>query len=148
VTVDADWDGFEADVERARQALGNFPQVAGGRIRNAVERALLLLQGKAAVYPPAPSSSTYRRTGTLGRLWTSAARVVEMGSGAFVSGRVGNATPYGPWVQDPDQQSAVHKAHGWKTTGQIVAEADGAIEQIIGTAGGEIVQDLAREIEG
>jgi len=146
VSVQID-DRFEGDLQQLLDALGAFPDIAQSRVSGAIEKGLLLLQGRMAVYPPAPMGSTYRRTGTLGRTWTSAARVVEMESGAFVSGRVGNATPYGPWVQHPEDQTAVHKAHGWKTTADVLAESENDIAEILVEAGGSIVQDLAREAE-
>jgi hypothetical protein len=129
------------------EAFANFPTIAAGEISKAVEKALLLLQGAAADYPPKPPESTYRRTGTLGRLWTSAARVVEENvSGAFVVGRVGNATPYGPYVQDPKEQAKVHRGR-WKTTEQIVQEHRAEIDDILAEAGAQIVERIAEEAE-
>lgn len=148
MSIDADWEGFQEDLQQLVAALGDFPQIAAGDVRLGIEKALLLLQGRAAEYPPAPQGSSYRRTGTLGRLWTGATRVVELGeSGAFVQGRVGNATPYGPYVQDPGDQAEIHKGR-WKTTDEIVADADDEIEMILSNAGAAIVQHLAEEAEG
>jgi len=149
VSIDADWEGFQKDLQELTQALADFPRIAAGDVRAGVEKALLLLQGRAAEYPPARQGSTYRRTGTLGRLWTSATRVVELGgeSGAFVQGRVGNAVPYARFVQGPSDQAAIHRDR-WLTTEQVVEQADQEIGMILDEAGGAIVRHLAEEATG
>jgi len=129
------------------EAFANFPAIAAGEVSKAVEKALMLLQGAAADYPPEPPGSTYRRTGTLGRLWTSAKRVVEQErSGAFVVGRVDNAAPYGPYVQDPQEQAPVHRGR-WKTTDQIVREHQAEVDDILAEAGARMVQQVAEAVE-
>jgi len=45
----------------------------------------------------------YRRTGTLGRTFTTEVRV----EGAGVLGAIGTATPYAPWVVGPPQDEAI-----------------------------------------
>jgi hypothetical protein len=148
MSIDADWEGFQEELQQLTEALAEFPRIAAGDVRGGVEKALLLLQGRAAEYPPAPVGSGYRRTGTLGRLWAGATRVVELGeSGAFVQGRVGNATPYSPYVQGPDDQAQVHKGR-WQTTDQIVDAAGDEIGLILEDAGASIVRHLAEEAEG
>ncbi len=79
-------------------------------------KATALVQHDMAVYPPAPEGSTYRRTGTLGRRWTS--RVESLASN--VTGVVGNVTVYAPYVQDAEKQAKVHQGR-WQT-GQAVLE--------------------------
>jgi hypothetical protein len=131
---------FQAAIGQLERDLANFPEIAGGEVKPALEKALMVLQGEAADYPPAPPSRRYRRTGTLGRLWASGARVVE-GSGINLVGRVGNRAPYGPYVQDPDRQAAWHRGR-WRTTDQVKEDGAPAVGEVLGQAGVRIVEKL------
>ena len=82
-----------------------------------IQRAVLRLQRDMAEYPPQRTGSRYRRTGTLGRRWTT--RVNRSGNG--VEGRVGNNIAYGPWVQSKRFQARVHRGH-WTNTDEDVLE--------------------------
>lgn len=76
-----------------------------------------------------------RRTGTLGRRWVS---VIREGGSRTLTGEIGNATIYGPYVQDPDMQARFHRGR-WITTQQaleqnrqaIIADFNRAIEQAL-----------------
>jgi len=141
---------FQAELVEFMARLEDFPEIAAGQVELAIEQALMVLQGDAADYPAAPADSWYRRTGTLGRLWVSGQRVVEMApgnSGAFVVGRVDNATPYGPYVMDPQKQTPAHRGR-WRTTAQVVADNQEAINGLLAQAGAGIVAELAEEVGG
>ncbi len=56
-----------------------------------------------------------KRTGTLGRRWTS--RITE--KGASLEGEWGNVTAYGHWVQGHGDQVAFHRGR-WITDQQVV----------------------------
>lgn len=129
-------------LDELMQAFENFPAIAHGEVRAAMEKALMLLQAAAADYPQQRQGSTYRRTGTLGRLWTSATREITQGRHEL-EGRVGNATPYGPYVQDEDMQVTVHRGR-WKTTKQIIAENEEAVDALLAQAGANVVEEMAR----
>jgi len=68
-------------------------------------------------YPPQPTGSRYRRTGTLGKSLT---RKAERGRGGVV-GTVGSRVVYAPYVISDKKaggrgpQTVVHKRHGWWT---------------------------------
>ena len=139
-------EGFErasAQVAALRGRLGDFPEVAEEEMGRGRTLALLLLQGAAADYPPQVAGSGYRRTGTLGRLWTAALPEVRM-TGSVLEGRIGNAVPYGPLVQGPEDQMAIHKAHGWRTTEDVVKGNLAAIDGLMEEAGGRMVERLAK----
>jgi len=141
---------FQADLAEFMARLEDFPEIAAGQVELAIEQALMVLQGDAADYPAAPADSWYRRTGTLGRLWVAGQRVVEAAPGnsaAFVMGRVGNATPYGPYVMDPQTQMPAHKGR-WRTTTQVVTDNQEAINTLLAQAGAGIVAELAEEVGG
>jgi hypothetical protein len=106
-----------------------------------VTQALMLLATYAADYPPQPPNSSYRRTGTLGRLWTAATPTVTV-RGHVLDARIENATPYGPQVQDPDAQRPVHRGR-WQTTEDVVAQHMDEVEHLTAQAGVEIVERIA-----
>ena len=66
-------------------------------------------QAKLQKYPPPPPASGYRRTGTLGRNWTTEGPSA-LGNDLVV--KVGNKVKYGPYVQGL-QQTRQHKKTGW-----------------------------------
>lgn len=88
-------------------------------------QSLALLVDDIATYPSPPAGSTYRRTGNLGRAWTSAQYEIHASTGG-ITGVIGNAVrdrrgrAYGPYVQDADEQAAQHRGR-WQTD-EMVAE--------------------------
>ncbi len=79
-------------------------------LRPPMQRGVLLLQAGMANYPPARAGSRYVRTGTLGRRWTT--KISQDAQG--LTGKVGNNTSYGPFVQSSMFQAAVHRGT-WQT---------------------------------
>lgn len=142
-------DGIEA-VERKLGTLA-----AHDALRNPMEASLALVQNRIATYPTPPSGQhvtfvsdrqrrgffaklrsgeitvPYRRTGTLGRRWTS--KIDE--SGSSLVGVVGNNTEYAPWVQSVDAignrgpQARIHQGR-WETDAQVVAALRDRVAQI------------------
>lgn len=88
-----------------------------------MQRSVLRLQAYMQDYPPQPSGSRYIRTGTLGRRWTH--KIERSGSG--LTGKVGNNTTYGPWVQSQQFQTRFHQRTGWRTDEQAVKDNEEAI---------------------
>jgi hypothetical protein len=86
------------DVIKKLDSLGD-PAI----MRRAMNKSVQHLHRRIAKYPPKPGHSSYRRTGTLGRLWTTK---VEQGG---KRGIVGNKTPYAIDVQGPRRRH-FHKA--------------------------------------
>ena len=88
-----------------------------------MKRGVLRLEAYMKVYPAAPPMSRYRRTGTLGRRWTTR---IERTTNSL-TGRAGNNTEYGPWVQSDRYQARWHRRTGWHTDAQAVRENEAAI---------------------
>ena len=66
-------------------------------------------------YPPQrPTVSGYRRTGTLGRAWSSSL-VKGLNAIVAVVGSNPNVAPYAKWVQGQDSQAREMKRRGWHT---------------------------------
>ncbi len=90
-------------------------------LRPPMQRGVYRLQGYMANYPPqAPTS--YVRTGTLGRRWTT--KVTQGGDGLV--GKVGNNTEYGPFVQSSAFQASVHRGR-WQTDADAIQDNERAI---------------------
>jgi len=87
----------------------------GEILRTPMYRAVLRIQADMQKYPPQRAGSTYRRTGTLGRRWTT--NVVSTARRA--EGSVGNNTSYGPFVQSSQFQARVHRGV-WQTDTQVI----------------------------
>lgn len=92
-----------------------------GSIRNAMQRSLYRLQIDIAKYP-SRTSKWYRRTGTLGRRWTT-----RIDPGNPLVGRVGNNTRYAPEVQSATYQRWNAYKMGWSTDWQVLERNRAAI---------------------
>lgn len=80
-----------------------------------LDRGAIRIEAAMKVYPSPPPGSKYRRTGTLGRRWTTRPirRADEVGR------EVGNKTAYAPVVQSEDLQAALHRGR-WQTDAQVL----------------------------
>ena len=119
---------------------GAAPRVLMDALGQAGEEALLGLIPDLASYPSQPAGSTYRRTGTLGRLWTSAKPSWAAKPSGFI-GTLGNATSYGPYVQGDEQ--ARGNAH-WDTAADVL---DGHTAEIFGIFE-DALERAAKQLEG
>jgi hypothetical protein len=82
-----------------------------------MKKATMLLQGRMKRYPAQRASSSYVRTGTLGRRWTTKIRK----DSRSITGIVGNNTIYAPWVQSKLFQARVHRGR-WLTDAMAVQQ--------------------------
>ena len=93
-------------------------------MKRAMHRSVQHIHVKIAKYPGPRAGSGYRRTGTLGRQWTTK---VEQGGKV---GKVGNTTPYAQWVQSAERQTWFHEETGWKTDEDIAESEAGEVKAI------------------
>jgi len=134
---------FSDDARRLSAALARYGEFARQEIGGKMRQALLLLAGRAAVYPSPPGGSTYRRMGTLGRLWRGGRPVVNFGGGgASVEGTISNATPYGPFVQSPAEQAYMHRGR-WQTTEDVIRDSVGDVDALVSEAVDAILARIA-----
>lgn len=94
-----------------------------------MNKAVLYVHGQVPPYPSPPPTSTYRRTGTLGR--SISTRVASL-SGNEVAGYIGTATVYAPYVIDEDRQAWMHRGRWW-TLQQVVLNAADGVRRIFET---------------
>jgi len=126
-------------------ALDRMPEAIGSETEQAIDRGLMLAQGKLAIYPPALPLSRYRRTGLLGQLWAGAThrvRRVTTGSRLYIEGSIQNARPGIERVQDEDDQAWVHQGR-WRTVQQILADVQPEVDRLLQEAGDRIVRQAA-----
>ncbi len=119
---------IETDADQVAEELAHrgldILQVLGGPL----DRGAFRVEGGMKVYPPAPPASTYVRTGTLGRRWTTKP-IREAGA---VGREVGNNTDYGPFVQSDELQATVHRGR-WQTDAQVLRRETPAILRDVDT---------------
>jgi hypothetical protein len=94
---------------------------AAATLRPPLERSMERLRVLLATYPPQPTTSTYARTGNLGRGWKT-----SLGSGSLQASLT-NRVPYGPFVQGDKTQAGMHRGR-WITDQQAVTKETPAIE--------------------
>jgi hypothetical protein len=80
--------------------------------------SVLSLEAQMKEYPPQRQNTTYRRQYILGKAWT---KKVET-TASNIIGKVGNKTPYAPWVQSERFQAWMHRGH-WRNTDMAVLRA-------------------------
>lgn len=97
-----------------------------GAIEEGMARGMLLIHGGLPPYPPAPPRSTYRRTGTLGREITTETRA----GGNEVTGVIGAATVYAPYVIDRESQAWMHVDRWWTLNDQAEKGVDDINDEI------------------
>lgn len=84
--------------------------------------ALSLLLERMQFYPAPPPNSTYERTGDLKASWQQTLII----SSSSLTGRVFTNIPYGPYVQDEENQAGIHQGR-WQTVQSVVKEEEGNI---------------------
>ena len=136
-------DEFARDIDQFMSAAAEWPQLMLARAGVVAGQALVMLAGDASQYPEKLPNQRYRRTGTLGRLWTQGKPVVKVSARAM-RGTIGNATPYGHWVQDPDKQAEIHKGR-WRTTQNVLDERRQTVVSMFERANVSVVNEVAKK---
>jgi hypothetical protein len=83
-------------------------------------------------YPPERLNSTYRRTGSLRKEWTTQTR--DQGFTVVV----GNDIEYGPFVQSQQDQAWMHKGF-WQTDQQVLDKEEDNITEMVSDAIAKII---------
>lgn len=105
---------YSPELEQALRKLPLFSLAIQNELGPATIDILAYGQRHVARYPPAAPTSTYIRTGLLGKSWSIDVRPVSHG----VRGILGNPTEYAAHVQFEGQQAQVHMGR-WPTVQQL-----------------------------
>ena len=117
--IDVDIKGLD----RAVNKLKNMPDRLQKNMNKAMELSLLRLWEAVRPYPPKPTNSKYRRTGTLGRSLGSSQSGGKTGgkptvysvtgTGRSTKGTFGTNLSYAKYVIDPQKQAYMHSGRWW-----------------------------------
>lgn len=103
------------DIDELRRRIRNAD--VKHEAAKAMRQSLLDIQAEAGDYPPAPANSSYVRTGTLGRKWTTKVEVRRNNVRGVISSDAVNdqGQYYGQWVKGPEKQRPLFERIGWQT---------------------------------
>jgi hypothetical protein len=126
---------IETDADQVAETLARRGLDILQVLEGALDRGAFRVEAGMKVYPPPPSGSTYVRTGTLGRRWTTK----PIREANTVGREIGNNTDYGPVVQSEELQAYTHRGR-WQTdadvlrreTPAIVRDVDEALRDAVG----------------
>jgi hypothetical protein len=147
---------IEIEIEGLAEALDNLAQGnqhIGRALKRAMTASTQLVRKRLAKYPGKSAGAQpfvsdkqrrfffaalregriqvpYRRTGTLGRKWTSKVTVTD----TDVAGFVGTTAPYAPFVQGFGAQARIH-AGNWQTEQDVAADSR---DEVLDIFAGEI----------
>lgn len=140
--------GMKELISRMQQ----FPQKLNVAMKAGMDASLSVLWENVPPYPPPPETSTYRRTGTLGRTLGSNFSGGKSGKpeiyqtkklGDGYQGRFGTNLNYAPHVIGEGTQSRVHRGRWW-TLKTVAEKAQSKILQVWQG----VVDKLARFLDG
>jgi hypothetical protein len=117
--------------------------------KKAMEAALLYIQSQVPSYPNPPPTSTYKRTGTLGRTLGAGGKpdiFKVVGTGGFIVGQFGTRLNYARYVVgDADTEQAwMHKGRWWTLPQTVLEKSTEGIEKIFTI----LAEELAKWLEG
>jgi len=123
-------------LDKLIKRLDRAPNLVKNLAADAIARSVYLIHGEVGKYPPRPAGSTYRRTGTLGRSFSTMVDLQRF------RGRVGTRLEYAGYVIGP-RQAEIHRGR-WKTVEDVAKKLLPDIQKIFAKA----VKDLVKELAG
>lgn len=108
------------DSKAASDLFQRMPQRVEAAILGTMEDSASMFLATMKRYPTQRPGSTYKRTGTLMRSWSSRPATRFSGGWQKIIGSNSNIAPYNRYVQDRDRQARIHRGR-WQTA-QDVAE--------------------------
>lgn len=133
--------------------FAQFPDAFQRVMHKTMEASLLHLWGSVPEYPEPPGTSTYTRTGTLGRTLGSSEGggrsggkpdiyEVKQGPG-YTEGEFGTNLSYAPYVIGDNEQAWMHRGRWW-TIATVAERAKDGIERLFQAA----AEEMARWLDG
>lgn len=118
--------------------MQRYPDKLREEMEKTMNQSLKHVQGSVPPYPPAAPTSSYRRTGTLGRSigLGGQAEIYEVKRlGAGYEARLGTRLHYATQVIGPDDQKPLFKARGWWTMRAVREKARPGVERLFEAMG-------------
>ena len=123
-------------LEQLKEKMGAFEKGLPAAMEKTTKEVIIFVHSNIPDYPPKPAGSTYTRTLTLWRTLTSfmgavpdALSRVEKAFGEL-RGWIGTKLNYAPYVIDEENQTAVHRAHGWWRLQEVVLGLQDGIRNV------------------
>jgi hypothetical protein len=138
IQVAVDLSGIDALLRNLRDSEAVAERELGKAVASVLDEA----RDAAAQYPPELPNQVYIRTGDLGEAWATAQPLTAR-TGDTVTVRLQNLTPYAGYVQDEEDQAAIHRGR-WDTTAQIMRDVDPLAQAEAERAAAKV----ARAVEG
>lgn len=115
------------------QRMKRYPQRMNEEMERTMKQSLLHMQGSVPPYPPARPSSSYVRTGTLGRSIGLGGRadiyeVSRIGGG--YEAQLGTRLEYAPQVIGAQSQTPFFKSRGWWNMREVLEKARPGVERL------------------
>lgn len=142
--ISAEWRNLDETIAKYARIEREMPAA----LTKTMTRAVIYAQGQIPAYPSPPGGSTYRRTGTLGRVVTSfpghsGPRNIGGGAGdnggqpltrvetisGGVRGVIGGRLEYLPYVIGEGAQARTHQGRWWMLE-KVVRDAKGGIVKL------------------
>lgn len=101
-----------------RRKLDELEKIVG-QLDDPTSDALELLKKRMQEYPAPPPGSTYDRTFELKNSWQETVIL----SGTTLIGNLFSNVPYGPFVQDEQEQAGIHQGR-WQTIQSVIEEQE------------------------
>jgi hypothetical protein len=135
------------------QRFEKYPQQLDAVMHKTAEASMLHVQGSVPPYPPPPSTSTYQRTGQLGRSLgvgmgggvagqPSVRLIKKLGAGSYEA-TFGTNLEYAPAVIGTESQKQPFKKYWW-TMRTVARQAMDGVVKLYDTA----TRELAKWLEG
>jgi hypothetical protein len=127
-------------VESPHMKLAGASNVISKALKGTIEASLLVIKESVLPYPPPPITSTYIRTGTLGRSLGSKG---VTGGGKRYSAEFGTELNYAPYVIGM-AQAWMHKGRWWRLEVEVFNRALPKIYELVETMANNLAKWLDR----
>ena len=123
-------------LEQLTSKLNRFNKGLNKAVEHTTTEAVIFVHANIPDYPEKPATSTYVRRHLL---WNSITTFMGRAPGALsrvsklageIQGFIGTKVEYAHWVIDKEDQTRVHKEHGWWNLQDVVLGLKGGITNI------------------
>lgn len=114
---------LDIDIRGLAELRGLLKKLADvvDQLRTPTEEALNLLKERMQAYPAPPANSKYERTNNLKNSWQE-----NVILSSPVLGSLSSNIPYGPYVQDAENQAGIHQGR-WQTVQSVEEDERGNV---------------------